>query len=1088
MNYNCPVFKEIPRAPYIKSKGFLNQLVPIVMKGIPLYADSVRNPDCVNTVEYEEFWDNEFNKIVNGFWIKDIWIPGRFYFYMNYKQMSTIRGVITPDVVDMHLELAYHIEHCLANGKNLLIAKGRRKGISEAVSTMVVDYGWRFTEGFKAGVAAGNKTYVEDFVAKWRFSDSRMPVELSTKKLTDNDDEIVAGYNIKNQHGAYEEKGTMNTIYARTMHTNPNMFKGLYLNVIISEEVGEHENWISFYGASKDCLMSGNQQVGILIAFGTAGNINKGSKDFKKIWQDYETFNFVRYMIPADRFYFYGDARNENQRIPAESELLKKYSPYQLIGVEDRANALKNIMDRRAALLKQGNIKEYNEDLQNNPINESEMFRKTVVNNFNVNKLNDQQSAIDNLSHPKYTKYKLDWVKDKQGMIKMPMEVVARVLQPQEDQDECIWIIDGEMPRKNHSNLHTAGCLLPGGKVMTENGLMNIEDVSLDNMLINAEGQYVKINELQRYYLTDERVFDVSVCNTIRNTTFTSEHPILTSSAILKQFYKKNSDEYEFNQSFWKFDGFEYKTVDSIKVGEWIKVPNIYRKPNDFDINSLWSDLGVRVNRVIKSPLYDADFWWFIGLWLGDGYCDDKKGKISLSINKKETEYIIRLKKIVSSLFDRSLSIRDRDKGCLELTFTSGQLSRFLKNNFGKYAHGKILPEWAKHINLKCKKELITGYLDSDGCIKLEEKRQFYSFGFVSINQEMLEGFQDVLFSMGIVSNIGLLRDEKVHYFKGHNEEGSKTKRCYQLRMGHNDTINLVKMLKKDDKNHKLNRVDLVNYKKTRRRPNDGCFIDKSMDYIYFQITAIKESLYTGVVYNFDCETHTYMCHHITTHNCDSYDQDQAKASKSLGAMCIRIRDNNITGATKRAPIAVISCRPRRKELFYELCLKAAVFYDLVGNVLVDVGAGLVMQYFKENGGWKYLADRPRKFESETSEQTHEKGVRLTTFSRPRMSGLMQADIEDNVENIWFPELINQLGNFDEVEIGSDNDLADAYGLSLMQDVSCEVKPRDNEANDIPDRFELPVFKNGRMVGVDNPITNIQQDTNLFKMMFGGDA
>jgi len=678
MNYNCPVYKEIPRAPYIKSKGFLNQLVPIVMKGIPLYADSVRNPDCVNTVEYEEFWDNEFNKIVNGFWIKDIWIPGRFYFYMNYKQMSTIRGVITPDVVDMHLELAYHIEHCLANGKNLLIAKGRRKGISEAVSTMVVDYGWRFTEGFKAGVAAGNKTYVEDFVAKWRFSDSRMPVELSTKKLTDNDDEIVAGYNIKNQHGAYEEKGTMNTIYARTMHTNPNMFKGLYLNVIISEEVGEHENWISFYGASKDCLMSGNQQVGILIAFGTAGNINKGSKDFKKIWQDYETFNFVRYMIPADRFYFYGDARNENQRIPADSELLKKYSPYQLIGVEDRANALKNIMDRRAALLKQGNIKEYNEDLQNNPINESEMFRKTVVNNFNVNKLNDQQSAIDNLSHPKYTKYRLDWVKDKQGMIKMPLEVVVRVLQPQEDQDECIWILDGEMPRKNHSNLLTAGL--------------------------------------------------------------------------------------------------------------------------------------------------------------------------------------------------------------------------------------------------------------------------------------------------------------------------------------------------------------------------------------------------------------------------DGYDQDQAKASKSLGAMCIRIRDNNISGAMKRTPVAVISCRPRRKELFYELCLKAAVLYDLQGNVLVDVGAGLVMQYFKENGGWKYLADRPRKFESETSEQTHEKGVRLTTFSRPRMSGLMQADIEDNVENIWFPELINQLGNFDEVEIGSDNDLADAYGLSLMQDVSCEVKPRDNEANDIPDRFDLPVFKDGRMVGADNPVTNIQQDTNLFKMMFGGDA
>ena len=672
----CPVKDKIPKAPYQKPKGFLSYLIPIVLKGIPAYADSTKNPDVIGTPEYEEFWNEELRKIVQGFWIKDIWIPGRFYYYMNYKHMSTIRGVITPDMVDLHLELAYHIEYCLANGKNLLIAKGRRKGISEAVSTMVVDYGWRFSEGFKAGVAAGNKTYVEDFVAKWRFSDSRLPVELSTKKLVDNDDEIVAGYAIKNQHGAYEEKGTFNTIYARTMHTNPNMFKGLYLNVIISEEIGEHENWISFYGASKDCLMSGNQQVGILIGFGTAGNVNKGSKDFKKIWNDAETFNFVKFMIPADRFYFYGDARNENQRIPHQSTLLTTLSPYQLIGYEDRENSLKNILERRANLLKQGNLKEYNEDLQNNPINEQEMFRKSVVNNFDINKLNEQQSRIDNLPHPRYTKYKMEWVKDDKGMIKMPLAVTLKAISPLDDPDECIWIIDGEMPRKNHSNLYSSGL--------------------------------------------------------------------------------------------------------------------------------------------------------------------------------------------------------------------------------------------------------------------------------------------------------------------------------------------------------------------------------------------------------------------------DSFDQDTAKASKSLGAMSIRIRMNNISGAMKNAPVAVICCRPRRKELFYDLCLKAAVLYDLIGNVLVDVAAALVMEYFRENGGWKYLADRPRKFESENSEQTHEKGVRLTTFSRPRMSGLMQADILDNSHQYWFPELVNQLGNFDEIEIGSDNDLADAHGLSLMQDVSCEVRPRDNEESDkIHDRFELPRFENGKLVKKGDVLKNIQQDSQLFGMMFG---
>lgn len=691
MNYICPVTYEIPKAPYVKPKGFLNFLIPIIQKGIPDYADSIDNPDCVGTPEYEEFWGNELAKIKQGFFIGDIWIPGRFYYYMNYKLMSTIDGIITPDFVDMHLELAYYIEHCLSNGKNLLCAKGRRKGISEATSTMVVDYGWRFTEGFKAGVAAGKKVYVEDFVAKWRFSDSRLPPEFSTKKLTDNDDEIVAGYSIKNQHNAYEERGTFNTIYARTMGSDPNMFKGLYLNAIISEEVGEHEKWIEFYGASKDCLKSGNQQKGILIAFGTAGNVNKGSKDFKKIWNKPDAYNFVKYLIPADRFNLYGGAKNKARTIPSTSELVKKYRDYQLIGVEDRENSLKGILARREVMLAAGDLKAYNEDLQNNPINEQEMFRKTLVNNFDVNKLNEQQYAIDSLSHAKYTKYKLEWVKDEKGMIKMPLKVVAKPLTNLDDQDECICILDGELPRKGYSNLCVSGI--------------------------------------------------------------------------------------------------------------------------------------------------------------------------------------------------------------------------------------------------------------------------------------------------------------------------------------------------------------------------------------------------------------------------DSYDQDEAKESKSLGAMCIRIRDNNIrnsdgTPAMRNCPIAVISCRPKRKELFYELCLKASVFYDLIGNVLVDVGAALIMQYFAENGGWKYLADRPRKFESESSQQTHEKGVRFTTFSRPRMASLMQSDILDNGHNYWFGrdgdscDLVNQLGNYDIIEVGSDNDLADAHGLSLMQDISCEVKPRDNEAEDIPDRFELKKFVSDgqggmRMKGKEEAIKNIQQDGNLFGMMFG---
>lgn len=669
----------ILNSPYLKGKGYCPN--PVVVKGIPKEANSALNPNVIGTVAWEQYWTEQLNYCLNGYQTGGLTLPGRYYYYMNFTVIGTDYGPINPDPTDLHLEYALYIEHCKLTGKNLICAKGRRRGMSEASQSMIVDYGWRFQEGYKVGVAAGSKIYIDDFIDKWKYADSMLPPELSTKKLTFNDKQITAGYEIKNQLGTMEKKGSKNTIYLRTMHTNPNMFKGLYLSDIVVEEVGEFEKFLDFYTASRDTLKAGNVQKGSIFAYGTGGQMDKGSKDFKKVWYDAETYNFVKFLVPATRFYFYGGATDSSRNLPFESDLYKIYKPYQLLGYEDLVLAEKDILKNREKYLKLGNLKEYNEDLQNNPLNETEIFRRTVINDFDLGLLNNQQAAIDALTHPKWTKYKLDWVKDDKGMIKMPLEVRATPIKPQDNQDECVWIIDGEFPRKNYQNLYVAGI--------------------------------------------------------------------------------------------------------------------------------------------------------------------------------------------------------------------------------------------------------------------------------------------------------------------------------------------------------------------------------------------------------------------------DSYDQDVAKASKSLGAMCVLIRDNTISGALKKAPVAVISCRPKRKELFYELCMKLSVFYPLQGNVLGDVATALIMNHFRDNGLWHYLSDRPRKFESEKSEQTHEKWVRFTNFSRPRRASLMQSNIVDHIQDVWFGELIKQLSNFDVMEIGSDNDLADAYGIALMQDVSCEIKPRDNDEESITNRFDLPEFvsdgQGGMKMKQSTSIQHIQQDENLFNLMFGSD-
>jgi len=58
------------------------------------------------------------------------------------------------------------------------------------------------------------------------------------------------------------------------------------------------------------------------------------------------------------------------------------------------------------------------------------------------------------------------------------------------------------------------------------------------------------------------------------------------------------------------------------------------------------------------------------------------------------------------------------------------------------------------------------------------------------------------------------------------------------------------------------------------------CFFeDDSCKYLYIKISEIEISKYTGVVYNYHCDTSTFMCKYIPTHNCDSIDSDSTTST-----------------------------------------------------------------------------------------------------------------------------------------------------------------------------------------------------------------
>ncbi len=587
----------------------------------------------------------------------------------------------------------------------------------------------------------------------------------------------------------------------------------------------------------------------------------------------------------------------------------------------------------------------------NKPIVPSEIFLRMEGTYFPTHELKQALAELESNKLLLRASYKAELIEPIKNVIKLePSEkqvITEYPMKRGQSMDAPVEIFEKpKLDTDGHvfDNRYIASCLPPGEKVLTDKGLKNVEDITFKSKLVNKDGNYVEINKLIRHDLKDENIYELKVANTYRKTKFTSEHPILVSKEKTGYVSYPRSVRLGINQRYKKFD-FKFKQISEITEGEWIKVPNIYKKLNDFDITELWDNNTYRIDRQIENPLNKEAFWWFVGIWLGDGWCNKNGYTISVCFNEKEEQYINKFKKVVSTLFNRKVSIVS-NPGSKTLIFNHQQLNRFLTKHFGKYAIGKNLPEWSKKIDISLKRNLILGYLDSDGSIL--KNKDYWSTEFVSISLNLLEGFQDVLFSLGIISSITKLRNERKADICGIMCNIQKT---YHLRIGHGDSLKLKELLNKP-KNLKLSRIIKEELPiLTKRTPIINCFLSDDNNYIYFKIEKIVKSKYTGTVYNFECDTHTFMCHHITTHNCDPVDDDgNSDITRSLqSAFVLDTWTNKI--------VAEYTARTYLVDEYYENLRKLIVYYN--AKLLYEANKKGLYGYFKNKNSLYLLNEVP---------------------------------------------------------------------------------------------------------------------------------
>ena len=809
----------------------------------------------------------------------------------------------------------------------------------------------------------------------------------------------------------------------------------------IYDEVGKYP-FLGAYLAGRPSHMMHGKMRGMILSAGTGGNVER-SQDAQKVMNDPAKYHFIIMdydllnkhtvnptwricksgcFVPGQMSHAY-----EKKKITLaeyldkpKSTLLKKIP----IEVTDFDKNTKVIRDRLNELAN-GDRELYIQEKMAYPLTIDDCFLNTNVNRFPIEDAAKHKNEL--LENGRVGKvvdvYKLAGNKMGQNYSDKPVAPYPF----KGGNIDCPVVIYEDPPEDggNFNFTYASGCLLPGERVLTDTGLKPVETVDFSDRLVNMEGEYVEINTLLRYKKKDVDVYTLTMGNGLSKTSFTEEHPIYAASQV-KRNHRTREDLFKFS----------FKKVSEVKETDWVRYPNLYAK--EWDITPYMG--------MFKDLADNIDFWWIAGYYVGNGYTQAGRNVIGFALCIEETAVIERLKRIIREIFQKTphLVLKKRKEGGkgAEINFSCMEYYTWLFTTFGKYALKKRIPEHIKHLDKDCKVSFLQGYLDSDGHLSVHTKG-YFGMEYVSANLPLLEDIQDMFLSIGMPGNITKLRDSGTAVILG---VVSHQKACYHLRIGDNHTNEFCEWAKRlyPDGSRKINKATgLVSRGKRHKK---DCFISEDGRYIYFQIKKIEKSKYTGMVCNFDCETHTYLCHHITTHNCDPYKAEKADTD-SLGAFYIFKRAVNINDPYGNRIVASYAARPASSEDFCRNCETLIEAYG--AKCLMENTDRIFELYLARQGKDQYLLEDGEALANRIirpgARQNNRLGLAPTPINqRMLFSAVLQYCWEEVVVDVdQFGNEITQLGIYriDDVELleeiiafghGVNTDRIIAFGHALL--------------------------------------------------------
>lgn len=257
-------------------------------------------------------------------------------------------------------------------------------------------------------------------------------------------------------------------------------------------------------------------------------------------------------------------------------------------------------------------------------------------------------------------------------------------------------------------------CFTKGHKVKVVNGYKNIEDIKIGDLVYTHKGNLKKV--IRCSFKESDDLYNIKVTGS-KLLKVTGNHPFYCRKRI-ETINKKRSYD----------------------IPKWIDTKDL----NTGDLIGIY----VNNNSIIdvpdtNLPTHLEDFWWIVGRFVGDGWTTNIKGRkecrTEICCNKNNGE----IKGIEEKFLKLNISYRITEKEtAINLISQSKDLNKFFVQ-FGKYAHGKKIPDFIINLPENYLKIFLDGYFSADGSVN---KKGYQTFKTVSLDLAL--GLQQCIYKV----------------------------------------------------------------------------------------------------------------------------------------------------------------------------------------------------------------------------------------------------------------------------------------------------------------------------------------------------